>query len=96
MDLGIRAVKIENEEIRHYFGGISQAQKELEREGYYVRVGDRLIDPNGDIYTDDHPVMVRARQILDCKGKKIGQNSSSFLNPIGEILIEGHELQKNQ
>ncbi len=94
MELGIRVVKIENGGLRQYFDSISQAEEELEKERYYVRVGDKLIDPYGDIYTDNHPVMVRARQIQDRRG--IGLNCSSFPNPIGEILIEGHELPKNQ
>jgi hypothetical protein len=42
---------------------ISKAQKELIAEDYYIRVGGKLIDPNGDIYWSGHPVIERARAI---------------------------------
>ena len=92
MELGTRVVKIEDEGLRQYFDSISQAQKELEKEGYYVRVGDRLIDPKGDIYTDNHPVMKRAMEIYE-RSRPKSKRFKSYPCPCGEIPIESPKNQ---
>ena len=95
MELGTRIVKIEDKGLRQYFDSISQAQKELEKKGYYVKIGNRLIDPNGDIYTDNHPVMVRAMEIYE-RSRPKSERFKSYPCPCGEIPIEPQRLPKNQ
>ena len=95
MELGTRIVKIEDKGLRQYFDSISQAQKELVAKGYYVRVGDRLFDPHGDIYDSNHPVMRRAMEIYE-KSRPKSEKFKSYPCPCGEIHIEPLRLPKNQ
>ena len=78
-------MKLEKGALKDHFEYISNAQEELEQEGYYVEINGKLIDPSGDIYTPSHPVMQRAEEIRRREGRLSSHNGN---NPCDERVLK--------